>query len=306
VIAEAQAVAGITADQVGYVEAHGTGTRLGDAIEIQALTRAFQQTSDTRQSCLIGAVKGNIGHLDAAAGVAGFIKAVLAVERATIPASLHCDPPNEHLELAQTPFKLCPATVSWPDDGRSRIAGVSAFGIGGSNVHVVLGQAPVPLRGSGPQVLALSARDESALAMAAADLARYLRVKSPNLARVSATLAGRRRYPYRLAVAARSAAEAAEALEARAYADIDWDTYPMPQGVQRIPVPARPLSRRRFWVDPPDGTLTELLTSTGEPDPSAADLDRLCGALALDYLRWHWRPAVICFQCRQDRSASCR
>ncbi|GIH03424.1 hypothetical protein Rhe02_14910 [Rhizocola hellebori] len=286
VIAEAQAVAGITADQVGYIEAHGTGTQLGDAIEIQALTRAFRRDTDRRGFCLVGGVKGNIGHLDAAAGIAGLIKAALTVERSMVPASLYCDPPNEHLGLADTPFTLSAATVPWPDDGRPRIAGVSAFGIGGSNAHVVLGQAPAVSRSDNEShVLVLSAHNESTLDAAAADLARFLRAKSPNLAGVAATLAGRRRYPHRLAVKARDAAEAADALEAGVHTDIDWNGYRAPQGAHRVPVPAYPFSRRRFWVDAPEGASFDVATPAHEHEPWAADLDRLCGALALDYLR---------------------
>jgi acyl transferase domain-containing protein/SAM-dependent methyltransferase/acyl carrier protein len=141
VIAEALTVAGITGAAVGYIEAHGTGTKLGDAIEIEALTRAFGPDAG-RESCAVGSVKTNIGHLDAAAGIAGFIKAVLAVEHGTIPASLHCGQTSLDIDFANTPFLPAATTRSWPASDGPRHAGVSAFGIGGTNAHVVLRQAP--------------------------------------------------------------------------------------------------------------------------------------------------------------------
>ncbi|MGH3992465.1 MAG: beta-ketoacyl synthase N-terminal-like domain-containing protein, partial [Pseudonocardiaceae bacterium] len=129
VIVEAHEVAGVHADEFGYVEAHGTGTRLGDPVEIEALTRAFRRTTARRQFCAVGSVKTNVGHLDAAAGVASLIKAVLAVEHGMIPASLHYERPNPHIDFASSPFFVNATTGPWPAGG-PRTAGVSAFGIG--------------------------------------------------------------------------------------------------------------------------------------------------------------------------------
>lgn len=311
VIVEAQAVAGVDPGDIGYVEAHGTGTRLGDAIELEALSRAFRRSTDRRQYCTVGAVKGNIGHLDAAAGVAGLIKTVLAVEHATIPATVHCEPPNEELRLADSPFRVSPVTGPWPAQEGPRLAGVSAFGIGGSNAHIVIGQAPQPVRrpsGPGPHPILLSARDESTLEIAACELAAYLRASTPDLASVAATLASRRHHGHRFAVVASDCGHAAELLEDPvswirsaahdAPADINhWVTggdFAREAGAGRIPVPGYPLKRERYWIDPPsvagvsslDDLVAGLDVSPGRAaDPAAGELDRLCGALAHSYLR---------------------
>ncbi|WP_344341805.1 polyketide synthase, partial [Kitasatospora putterlickiae] len=152
VIAEALAVAGVEAGSVGYVETHGTGTALGDPIELAALTRAFQESTEATGYCAIGSVKGNIGHLDAAAGVAALIKAVLALRQEAIPPSPHFTKPNPELDLESGPFFVNDRLRPWPRGGGPRRAGVSSFGIGGTNVHLVLeeGPAPAPAPGSDP------------------------------------------------------------------------------------------------------------------------------------------------------------
>ena len=141
-IAMAQAVAGIDPETISYVEAHGTGTALGDPIEIAGLTQAFRIGTDKKGFCAIGSVKTNIGHLDAAAGVAGLIKTALSLHHKTLPPSLHFESPNPKLELAETPFFVNARLRPWPDGPTPRRAGVSSFGVGGTNAHVVLEEAP--------------------------------------------------------------------------------------------------------------------------------------------------------------------
>ncbi|MFY1632240.1 beta-ketoacyl synthase N-terminal-like domain-containing protein [Solwaraspora sp. WMMB335] len=205
VVIEAQAVAGAPPESIGYVEAHGTGTRLGDPIEVAALTEAFRAGTSRRGYCHLGSVKSNIGHLDAAAGIVGLVKAALAVRDAVIPASLHLRHPNPVIDWANSPFRVCDRTVAWPAGPGPRRAGVSSFGIGGTNAHVVLEQPPPPpIRSRAlrhEQVLVLSATSPQALRRTARDIAGHLRADpAVDLADVAATLALRRPLPYRHAV----------------------------------------------------------------------------------------------------------
>ncbi|MGF1537807.1 MAG: SDR family NAD(P)-dependent oxidoreductase [Elainellaceae cyanobacterium] len=148
VATEALAMAGIPADTVGYVEAHGTGTALGDPIEIAGLTQAFRLSTAARQFCAIGSVKTNLGHLNIASGVVGFIKAVLALHHRQIPPSLHFTQPNPQIDFEGSPFYVNTALRDWPEGNMPRRAGVNSLGIGGTNGHVVLEEA---LAGKAPQ-----------------------------------------------------------------------------------------------------------------------------------------------------------
>jgi phthiocerol/phenolphthiocerol synthesis type-I polyketide synthase E len=133
----AHKIAGISANQVSYIEAHGTGTKLGDSIEIEALNKAFDY--DTEHKCAIGSVKTNMGHLDAAAGIAGLIKTTLAIKNELIPASLHYNRPNPEVNFESGPFYVNTKLKKWINDGEKPLyAGVSSFGIGGTNAHVIL------------------------------------------------------------------------------------------------------------------------------------------------------------------------
>ncbi|MBM3855507.1 MAG: type I polyketide synthase, partial [Verrucomicrobia bacterium] len=216
VIAEALAVAEVEPATIGYVEAHGTGTALGDPIEVAALTRAFGGRNGGRPWCALGSVKTNFGHLDTAAGVAGLIKAVLALRHAEIPRSLHFDTPNPQIDFARSPFRVAVQREPWPTGATPRRAGVSSFGIGGTNAHVVLEEAPpvaVVPQTETPQLLVVSARTEGALARAGTRLAGHLRQDpAANLADVAFTLAaGRRAFAHRRFAVGRTAAEAADA-----------------------------------------------------------------------------------------------
>jgi non-ribosomal peptide synthase protein (TIGR01720 family) len=224
VISEAQSLAGVPAETITYVEAHGTGTELGDPIEIAALNRAFRAGGATGTGfCAIGSVKTNIGHLDAAAGVTGFIKTSLALEKGEIPPSLHFESPNPAIDFAGSPFSVASKLTKWPtSDGFPRRAGVSSFGIGGTNAHVVMEQAP-PRHPSAPpsrtaQLLVLSARTETALAAMAQRLAAHLDAHPEQpLADVAWTLQqGRRGFAHRMAVVAPDRAAAVRALAGEA------------------------------------------------------------------------------------------
>ena len=142
VIAMAQALAGIDSETISYVEAHGTATPLGDPIEIAGLTQAFQAGSNANCSCAIGSLKSNIGHLDAAAGIAGLIKTALALKFNQLPPSLHFTAPNPKLGLENSPFYVNTALTDWKPSAIPRRAGVSSFGAGGTNAHVVLEESP--------------------------------------------------------------------------------------------------------------------------------------------------------------------
>jgi len=179
-IAEALALARVEPETIGYVEAHGSATPLGDPIEIAALTRAYRDGTDRRGFCAVGSVKSNIGHLDAAAGIAGLIKTVLALEHGEVPPSLHFQSANPSLDLAASPFYVNSELRPWPlpaGAGTPRRAGVSSFGLGGTNAHVVLEEAP-EVEPSGPsrdwQLLVLAARTPEALEVATDNLVGYL------------------------------------------------------------------------------------------------------------------------------------
>lgn len=215
VIAMAHALAEIDPQTISYVEAHGTATPLGDPVEIAGLTQAFRAGGASgRGYCAIGSVKSNIGHLDAAAGVAGLIKTALALHHKTLPPSLHFTAPNPKLELQDSPFEVVSSLRPWQSpEGVPRRAGVSSFGVGGTNAHVVLEEAPVvtaePAHDSDELIL-LSARSASALDSATSRLRDHL-LKHPatRLADVAFTLhTGRRRFPYRRALVARGTDEA--------------------------------------------------------------------------------------------------
>src|SRR5947209_7652210 len=214
----AQALAGVDAGSITYVETHGTGTALGDPVEIAGLTQAFRLGTERNQFCAIGSVKSNIGHLDAAAGVAGLIKTSFALQNAKIPASLHYTQPNPKINFAETPFYVNAKLADWPAGETPRRAGVSSFGSGGTNAHVVLEEAP-ERQSSGSarveQLFLISARSETALDQAGKNLAAHMTSSDSalNLADAAFTLqTGRRHFSYRRAIVACSAAEAAEAL----------------------------------------------------------------------------------------------
>ncbi len=223
-VAEALAVSGVDPDTIGFVEAHGTGTEMGDPIEVSALTQAFRPHTQRTGFCAIGSVKTNIGHLQIASGMAGFFKATLALDRKAIPPSLHFDRPNPAIDFDNSPFYVATSLTPWPETGTPRRAGVNSLGIGGTNAHVILEEAPPPRAAAADaperprHILMLSARSEAALAALARRYHDHLRAHPDlSLADVCFTAnTGRKAFDHRLAVCADSLAEMAAALDGEA------------------------------------------------------------------------------------------
>ncbi len=213
VVAEALAVAEVEAESISYIETHGTGTPVGDPIEIAALTEAFRETTQARGFCAIGSLKSNIGHLDAVAGVAGLIKTVLALEHRQLPPSLHFVKPNPRIDFASSPFYVNQRAAEWPQGRTPRRAGVTSLGIGGTNAHVILEEAPrvAPSGESRPwQVLTLSAKTATALEAASRNLAEHLE-QHPELPLADVAFTGhvgRKAFPHRRALVCRTREEA--------------------------------------------------------------------------------------------------
>jgi acyl transferase domain-containing protein/NADP-dependent 3-hydroxy acid dehydrogenase YdfG/acyl carrier protein len=232
VAAEAIALSGVDPETITYLEAHGTGTELGDPIEVAALTQAFRAATQKNQFCALGSVKTNVGHLNIASGIVGFLKTVLCLHHKTLPPSLHFDTPNPQIDFARTPFFVNTETRAWEVGDSPRRAGVNSLGIGGTNVHVVLEEYSTQMNADGrgwqaertkergkasrrrglvdvPQVVMLSARSPSALE---ALVQRYVSFLDENpelsLADVSFTAAvGRSHFAHRLAIVAESVAD---------------------------------------------------------------------------------------------------
>ncbi|SEM10331.1 type I polyketide synthase [Streptacidiphilus jiangxiensis] len=222
VVTAALRAAGVDAAGIGYVEAHGTGTELGDGIEVSALTEAYRESTDATGYCALGSVKANVGHLDAAAGVTGLIKTVLAVREGVVPPSINCEQPNPQIDWENSPFFVNTEARPWPVTAGPRRAAVSAFGLGGTNVHVVVEQAPRPEPdaasedGAGSRVVVVSAHSEQALRSATRSLADRVRATTDDaeLTDVAHTLrVGRAVLPWRVAVAGTGAAELGDRLE---------------------------------------------------------------------------------------------
>lgn len=218
-IAEAIMLAEIKPETINYIEAHGTGTPLGDPIEIAALSKVFRASTDKKGFCAIGSVKTNIGHLDAAAGVTGLIKTSLALKHKLIPPSLNFEQPNPQIDFANSPFYVNTKLTEWKADSSTslRRAGVSSLGMGGTNAHIVLEEAPrLPISNSSRpwQLLLLSAKSQFALQTATQNLAQHL-IQHPNLnlADVAYTLqVGRREFNHRQMLVCRDIQDAINGL----------------------------------------------------------------------------------------------
>ncbi|QGZ62846.1 amino acid adenylation domain-containing protein [Paraburkholderia acidisoli] len=226
-VAIAHAEAGIDPASIGYIEAHGTATPLGDPIEFAGLVQAFRlggvDGGQRGQFCALGSAKANVGHLDAAAGVTGLIAASLALRHRTLPPLTHFSAPNPAIELANSPFFFNVAARAWQAGEAPRRAGVSSLGVGGTNVHVVLEEAPEYTSANAandadeahdadnaPQILPVSARSAAALERAKANLAAHLSTHADAaLADVAATLqTGRRAFTHRAVVVAENTEQA--------------------------------------------------------------------------------------------------
>jgi len=226
VIREALARARIKPREVGYIEAHGTGTQLGDPLEMQALGAVFARDRAANQPLVVGSVKTNIGHLEAAAGVSGLIKLVLALRNRQIPAHLHFDTPNPKIQWAELPFTIPTQSTPWTAiDGR-RIGAVSSFGFSGTNAHVVVEEAPATAvakspPGRRPHLLTLSAKDERGLAeLAERYVVSLAKRKDEELADICHTAnTGRAHFAWRATVVAHSIDELSTCLAALARGD---------------------------------------------------------------------------------------
>jgi acyl transferase domain-containing protein len=218
-VATAQALAGIDVGTIRYVEAHGTGTSLGDPIEVAALTKAFRAGTEEKNFCALTAVKGNIGHLEAASGIAGLIKTVLALKHGEIPPTLHFTGPNPRIDFAQSPFYVADKLLPWPASEIPRRAGISSFGVGGTNAHLVLEEAPpvTPTVDLMPQLFVLSAKTAPALEAVTTRFANHLRF-NPKLSVTDAACTlqtGRHAFRHRRAWICKNGADAIEVLEQR-------------------------------------------------------------------------------------------
>ena len=218
VIRAALNASGLTPDQISYVEAHGTGTPLGDAVEVAALAEVLGNERAPDLTCVLSAAKSNIGHLESAAGIAGLIKVILALQYEAIPPVVHFRSLNPKISFGAVPFCIPAQIADWPQPRGKRYAGLSSFSFGGSNVHLVVGEAPMRtmpgVSSNGPHLLPLSAKTEEAFKPLILRMAEYLALH-PDLpiADVCFTAAcGRSHFPYRFALVASSTAEMAAAL----------------------------------------------------------------------------------------------
>lgn len=214
-IVEAQTLAGVEADTIGYVECHGTGTYLGDPIEIEALTQAFRQSTDKRGFCRVGSVKSNIGHLDTAAGVTSLIKAVLTVRHGEIPPTLGFEKANPAIPFDTSPFVVADRLTPWPAGATPRRAAVNSLGVGGTNAHVIIEEPPLPQAANaradqGPQIMVLTAKNRKALDDAGLRLAQHMERHPDHLLQdVAHTLLdGRRHFEQRRVFCAADRADA--------------------------------------------------------------------------------------------------
>lgn len=218
VILSAQSIAEFSPETISYIEAHGTGTILGDPIEMAALTKTFQTETDKKNFCAIGSVKSNIGHLDIAAGIAGLIKTALSIKKGKIPPSINYNEPNEKLNIESSPFYINNKLSEWPNNFEKRRAGVSSFGIGGTNVHVVLEQAPEQISSESKQpwfILPLSSKTEIALNKSSNNLFNFLKKNSHlNIADIAYTLqTGRKNFDYKQFIICKDTEDAINVLE---------------------------------------------------------------------------------------------
>jgi acyl transferase domain-containing protein len=274
VIRAALHAAGVKREQIGYVEAHGTGTPLGDPIEMEALVEVLCAGAAPRNPLVVGSAKTNFGHLEAAAGIAGLIKVVLSLGTGQIPPHLHFSDWNPHISLQDAPLVVPTALIEWPASYESRLAGVSSFGMSGTNAHVVLEQAPPRAAmeaAMGPHVLTLSAKDTAALSDFACRVDAFLG-ESPGLSLSAVCYTSnvrRSHFPCRLAIVAESIPELRQRLAAgesrtlsddvpadrlaRQYmagANVDWSSFYQGRVWPPVDLPTYPFQRQSYWMAP--------------------------------------------------------
>ena len=220
VIRLALAKAGVEPNQISYVETHGTGTSLGDPIEVNSLKAVLMEGRKSDRPCWIGSVKTNIGHTEAAAGITGLIKLVLSLKHGKIPPSLHLKQLNPHIKLEKTPIKICTQLQPWSSVGQPRLAGISAFGFGGTNAHLIVEEAPTQnqikdryFKDRPWHLLTLSAKSEPALLQLADNYAQFLSHNTASIADICFTAnTGRSHFTHRLAIVTSSRQELADKL----------------------------------------------------------------------------------------------
>ncbi len=220
VIAAAQNLAGVHPEDISYIEAHGTGTALGDPIEISALNMVFEQYTNKKSYCAIGSVKSNIGHAISGAGISGMIKTVLALKHKQIPPSINFSTPNPKIDFENSPFYVNSKLCDWETGEKARIAGVSSFGFGGTNVHAVVEEAPpkeVLPSSKEWQLITLSAKAPAALEQMCLNLSQYFRENpTVNFSDAVYTLhVGRKEFDYRCAILCKDFEDAIRLLEAK-------------------------------------------------------------------------------------------
>ena len=335
VVTDALAASGVSADTIGFVEAHGTGTIAGDPIEVSGLTRAFRADTDRTGYCALGSAKANIGHLDVAAGVTGFIKAVLSVRDGLITPVANFAAPNPKLDLETSPFYVPTSLVTWPRSAAPRRAGVSSLGVGGTNAHAVIEQPPPPPaagRSRPSQLIVVSARSAAALEESSRRIATVLDVlqAGPGLADVAYTLqVGRREFPYRRAVVCQHPQQASAALSG---ADPQCALTGHHEGGQRpltfllpgldsqYPGMARELYEQEPVFAGHADRCAELVTAiigrefhpvTGRPGDAGTGQERLAALFSVEYalaqlwISWGVRPQALLGHGGGDYAAAC-
>ena len=341
-IATALGIAGVTAESIDYIECHGTGTYLGDPIEVAALTQAFRKSTQVKGFARIGSVKTNIGHLDTAAGVASLIKTSLALHHRQMPPSLNFETPNPVIDFEGSPFRVNDRLTDWARRGGPRRAGVNSLGVGGTNAHVVLEEAPDAAASDASdwpfQLLTISARSSAALGEASVRLAAHLRAHPEQpLADVAYTLKeGRRAFEHRRVLVAGSHDEAAALLEAgdprrvftqRRVGDTPDVVFMFPGGGAQYPDMARDLYETEpvfaEWMDrglaalgPAEDEIRALWLPG--PDAKAAAAERLRRpslqlplilvveiALARLWESWGIKPSVLIGHSMGENAAAC-
>jgi amino acid adenylation domain-containing protein len=296
--------AGVDPATIGYVEAHGTGTSVGDPIEFSALAQAFRHPGMQPESCGLGSVKSNLGHLGVAAGVASLIKVVLALEHGQLPPTLHFQQANPHIPLKGSPFHVVAGARAWAAPCGKRRAGVSSFGLGGTNAHVVLeaweGSRPVigPGPESGPHLFCLSAKTQAGLHQMAKDLLAFMDETPDARAQDIAFTLGRGRvhYPIRKAFVAFTREDFQVLLARFLLEDGEGDSPPAPSdllerarhwelgeavdlapafegaGGRRIPLPTYPFARTEHWIQGPEDAPASIPCDQPREAPASVDL----------------------------------
>ncbi|MEV4313140.1 SDR family NAD(P)-dependent oxidoreductase [Actinocrispum sp. NPDC049592] len=278
-ISTALAASGVPAESIGMIEGHGTGTAVGDPIEVRALTKAYREHTQESGFCALTSVKANVGHLGYASGMAGLLKAILSVKHGEIPPAPDFGDPNPDIDFADSPFYVNTSARPWPDGPRR--AGVSNFGMGGTNVHLIVEEPPTPEpaeRTTAPQTIVLSARTDDALRLIRERLHAWLTGHTDvNLADLAFTLAtGRKPQPRRWAAEVSSIEELINALTgdaerspiARQWVDgseVDWVGQYAGQRRQRLSLPTYPWQGEELWVPVIEAETAEVRREEQEP-----------------------------------------